>query len=257
MTTPPVTPTTPPEGALPTVGQAPESAAKPPRNKLAEPALVVAFLFWPGGLVLGIISLVQIKRRGERGAGLAIAAVSWTGLLALVTLSILCALFVGDIVRAMDPDRAATGSSSEIEQRKNDGDNSDQPNADEALPQNPMGDSSALMRNAACETAARANTTLTAALGESVKLAGTDFPTARAGMQKAIDDFSASTTVLADPQVKEAITAYQASLQAFVTLMGTINADPGTNRRAELEVAGRDIDTKWQGITTVCAAPAE
>ncbi|MCU1477941.1 MAG: hypothetical protein JWQ64_2634 [Subtercola sp.] len=45
----------------------------PPTNVLAIIALVLAFVFPIGGIVLGHIALSQIKRTGEQGHGLALA----------------------------------------------------------------------------------------------------------------------------------------------------------------------------------------
>ncbi|MBN1502663.1 DUF4190 domain-containing protein [Candidatus Woesearchaeota archaeon] len=51
------------------------AAAESPRtNKLAIVALIFAFLFAPIGLLLAIISLVKISKSGDKGKGVAIAA---------------------------------------------------------------------------------------------------------------------------------------------------------------------------------------
>ena len=46
-----------------------------PMNTLSIVSLVCAFVFAPAGLVCGIIALSQIKKKGERGKGMAIAGV--------------------------------------------------------------------------------------------------------------------------------------------------------------------------------------
>jgi hypothetical protein len=54
----------------------PPVAGRPPRSGgvSAGAALVAAILFWPLGIVLGHIARARIKRTGERGAGMALAA---------------------------------------------------------------------------------------------------------------------------------------------------------------------------------------
>ncbi|MDK3258085.1 DUF4190 domain-containing protein [Blastococcus capsensis] len=49
-------------------------------NTLAILALVMAFVFAPAGLVLGIVARKQIKRTGEEGSGLALAGIIVGGL---------------------------------------------------------------------------------------------------------------------------------------------------------------------------------
>ncbi len=46
-----------------------------PTNGLAIAALVVAFVFAPAGLVMGIVAKNQIAQTGEQGDGLATAAI--------------------------------------------------------------------------------------------------------------------------------------------------------------------------------------
>jgi hypothetical protein len=46
-----------------------------PTNTMAILALVLAFVFAPAGLVLGIIARKQIRQTGEEGAGLALAGI--------------------------------------------------------------------------------------------------------------------------------------------------------------------------------------
>ncbi|MCZ2824175.1 MULTISPECIES: DUF4190 domain-containing protein [unclassified Modestobacter] len=71
-----------------------------PTNQLAIVALVAAFVFAPVGLVLGLLARGQIRRSGEQGDGLALAAaivgglgttlmatglLAWIGLLASIS----------------------------------------------------------------------------------------------------------------------------------------------------------------------------
>jgi hypothetical protein len=65
----------PPAGMPP--GYPPYPPQQPPRgtNTLAIIALVLAFLIAPVGLILGIVALSQIRKRGEGGTGLAVAGV--------------------------------------------------------------------------------------------------------------------------------------------------------------------------------------
>ena len=46
----------------------------PPTNGMAIAALILVFLFYPVGIVLGHVARGQIKRTGEDGQGLATAA---------------------------------------------------------------------------------------------------------------------------------------------------------------------------------------
>jgi hypothetical protein len=46
----------------------------PPTNGMAIAALILVFLFYPVGIVLGHVARGQIKRTGEGGQGLATAA---------------------------------------------------------------------------------------------------------------------------------------------------------------------------------------
>ena len=63
------------------VGYAPPPQYGRPTNTLAILALVMAFVFAPAGLILGIIARKQIARTGEDGAGLALAGIIIGGLL--------------------------------------------------------------------------------------------------------------------------------------------------------------------------------
>ncbi|MCS6576363.1 DUF4190 domain-containing protein [Curtobacterium flaccumfaciens pv. flaccumfaciens] len=49
--------------------------AQPAFNKLSIIGFVLAFFISAAGLIVGIIALVQTRKRGERGGGLAIAAI--------------------------------------------------------------------------------------------------------------------------------------------------------------------------------------
>jgi peptidyl-prolyl cis-trans isomerase B (cyclophilin B) len=53
---------------------APVYVSIPPTNGMAIAALVLAFVFFPLGIVLGHVARGQIKRSGEGGRGLATAA---------------------------------------------------------------------------------------------------------------------------------------------------------------------------------------
>jgi hypothetical protein len=57
----------PPPGYPPTYGR--------PTNTMAILALVLAFVFAPAGLILGIVARKQIRRTGEDGDGLALAGI--------------------------------------------------------------------------------------------------------------------------------------------------------------------------------------
>lgn len=69
---PPVAP--PAQPTYPAYGQAPAAGYyAPPTNTLAIIALILGFVFAPGGIVCGHIALSQIRRTGEGGRGLALA----------------------------------------------------------------------------------------------------------------------------------------------------------------------------------------
>ena len=53
-------------------------------NVFAILAIIFAFVFFPLGLIFGIISLVQIKKTGEEGKGLAIASIVIGGIFLLM-----------------------------------------------------------------------------------------------------------------------------------------------------------------------------
>jgi hypothetical protein len=62
-------------GYGPPVGYAPPPQYGRPTNTMAILALVMAFVFAPVGLILGIIARKQIARTGEDGDGLALAGI--------------------------------------------------------------------------------------------------------------------------------------------------------------------------------------
>jgi hypothetical protein len=68
----------PPPG-YPPAGYAPSGYPPPaygrPTNTMAILALVLAFVFAPAGLILGIIARKQIRQTGEEGSGLALAGI--------------------------------------------------------------------------------------------------------------------------------------------------------------------------------------
>jgi hypothetical protein len=67
-------------GYGPPVGYAPPPQFGRPTNTMAILALVMAFVFAPAGLVLGILARKQIARTGEDGDGLALAGIIVGGL---------------------------------------------------------------------------------------------------------------------------------------------------------------------------------
>jgi hypothetical protein len=71
----------------------PAAVPMPATNLLAVAALVFAFLFAPLGIVFGHVALHQIKRTGEGGRGLAIAALVVAYL--VIALTLLAVLVVG------------------------------------------------------------------------------------------------------------------------------------------------------------------
>jgi peptidyl-prolyl cis-trans isomerase B (cyclophilin B) len=58
----------------PVAPPAPVYVTAPPTNGMAIAALILAFVFFPVGIVLGHLARGQIKRTGEGGKGLATAA---------------------------------------------------------------------------------------------------------------------------------------------------------------------------------------
>ena len=75
----------PPPGCGPPPGYPPPGHGHPsyrrPTNTLAVLALVMAFVFAPAGLVLGIVARRQIRQTGEEGDGLALAGIIVGGLI--------------------------------------------------------------------------------------------------------------------------------------------------------------------------------
>ncbi len=63
------------------VGYAPAPQYGRPTNTMAILALVMAFVFAPAGLILGIIARKQIARTGEEGDGLALAGIIVGGII--------------------------------------------------------------------------------------------------------------------------------------------------------------------------------
>jgi Domain of unknown function (DUF4190) len=64
----------PNQPGVPPMTPAPVYVSMPPTNGMAIAALVLAFVFFPLGIVLGHVARGQIKRSGEGGRGLATAA---------------------------------------------------------------------------------------------------------------------------------------------------------------------------------------
>jgi hypothetical protein len=56
-------------------GYPPPGFYRPPTNSSAILALVLAFIFAPAGIVLGVIARKQIRQTGEEGDGLALAGI--------------------------------------------------------------------------------------------------------------------------------------------------------------------------------------
>ena len=100
-TSPPVptdTPTRPPAGPV-----------WPPRNGLVTPAVITAFLFWPAGLVLGIMALVQIKATGQRGKVDAILAIVVSSIGAAIAMVLVACVGVAAISTHASGDRQPPG----------------------------------------------------------------------------------------------------------------------------------------------------
>ena len=68
-------------GYGPPVGYAPPAQFGRPTNTMAILSLVMAFVFAPAGLILGILARKQIARTGEEGDGLALAGIIVGGLI--------------------------------------------------------------------------------------------------------------------------------------------------------------------------------
>lgn len=92
--------------AYPAYGQpATPGAYSPPTNTLAIVALVLSFFVSIGGIICGHIALSQIKRTGEGGRGLAIAAL----IIGYVITALVVLYIIGIIIFAI---WAATSSAS-------------------------------------------------------------------------------------------------------------------------------------------------
>jgi hypothetical protein len=65
----------PPGYPPPGYGYPPPGFYRPPTNSSAILALVLAFVFAPAGIVLGVIARKQIRQTGEEGDGLALAGI--------------------------------------------------------------------------------------------------------------------------------------------------------------------------------------
>jgi hypothetical protein len=76
------------------VGYAPPPQFGRPTNTMAILALVMAFVFAPAGLVLGILARKQIARTGEEGDGLALAGMIIGGLFTAFFVLILVFLII-------------------------------------------------------------------------------------------------------------------------------------------------------------------
>lgn len=64
----------PNQPGVPPMIPAPVYVSVPPTNGMAIAALILAFVFFPLGIILGHMARGQIKRSGEGGRGLATAA---------------------------------------------------------------------------------------------------------------------------------------------------------------------------------------
>jgi hypothetical protein len=93
-----------PQYGQPGYGQPPAYGQQPgyppaygrPTNTMAILALVLAFVFAPAGLILGIVARRQIKRSGEEGDGLALAGIIVGGIFtALFVLGIVLLIVAG------------------------------------------------------------------------------------------------------------------------------------------------------------------
>ena len=77
-------------GPPPSYGPPPGYGWRRPTNQLAMVALVLSFLgpLSPVGLVLGVVARGQIRRTGEEGAGLALAAVIVGGVITTLLITV-------------------------------------------------------------------------------------------------------------------------------------------------------------------------
>lgn len=90
-------PSAPPPGYGPPPGFPPpgygQGQGVPTTNTLAIVAFVTTFLCTPAGLVCGILALGQIKKSGEQGRGLALAAVILSSLVIVGSILAIAAVF--------------------------------------------------------------------------------------------------------------------------------------------------------------------
>ncbi|GAA5167077.1 hypothetical protein GCM10023321_59210 [Pseudonocardia eucalypti] len=61
---------------------------------LAIVSLVLIFVFWPAGIVCGMLARKQIRERDERGAGLALAGVIINGVLTVFAVLVFALLIL-------------------------------------------------------------------------------------------------------------------------------------------------------------------
>ncbi|RKN42283.1 hypothetical protein [Streptomyces hoynatensis] len=89
----------------------------PPVNGMAVAGLILSFFLFPAGLALGLLSLVRIDPRTERGRGLAIAAVA----IASAWIVVLSVVFPIAVMHADDEDdghsKTAAPGSSQVHER--------------------------------------------------------------------------------------------------------------------------------------------
>jgi hypothetical protein len=78
---------------------------RPPTNTLAILALVLAFVFPPAALVLGLMARKQIRQTGEEGDGLALAAVIIGG----IAVALFALMFVVAVVGLMTMSSSSVG----------------------------------------------------------------------------------------------------------------------------------------------------
>lgn len=79
----------PNQPGFPPAGPPPVYVAVAPTNGMAIAALIMAFVFFPVGIVLGHVARGQIKRTGEGGKGLATAALIIGYLQVAMTLAVI------------------------------------------------------------------------------------------------------------------------------------------------------------------------
>ena len=71
-----------------------EQSGEPKNNTLAIVGFILSFIIPIVGLILCIIALVQIKKTGEKGKGLAVAGIILFGVLALIVIIAIIVSFV-------------------------------------------------------------------------------------------------------------------------------------------------------------------